>query len=107
MPDQACFTVALCLNLSAELLIKQYGRFQTATCDSWQQIRQIEPNNYMLFKKLHVPCADCSIVAPCCLRSRAATDHNVDNTTAMLREWLKWAQRVYHYVEWRPMDEPR
>lgn len=38
---------------------------------------------------------------------RAATDHNVDNTTAMLREWLKRAQRVYHYVEWRPMEEPR
>uniref|UniRef100_A0A674NT14 Collagen beta(1-O)galactosyltransferase 2b n=1 Tax=Takifugu rubripes TaxID=31033 RepID=A0A674NT14_TAKRU len=37
----------------------------------------------------------------------AATDHNVDNTTAMLREWLKRAQHVYHYVEWRPMDEPR
>ncbi|XP_034035495.1 procollagen galactosyltransferase 2 [Thalassophryne amazonica] len=36
-----------------------------------------------------------------------ATDHNVDNTTAMLREWLKSAQRAYHYVEWRPMDEPR
>ncbi|XP_006790384.1 procollagen galactosyltransferase 2 isoform X1 [Neolamprologus brichardi] len=37
----------------------------------------------------------------------AATDHNVDNTTAMLREWLKRAQHVYHYVEWRPMEEPR
>ncbi|XP_037554097.1 procollagen galactosyltransferase 2 [Nematolebias whitei] len=37
----------------------------------------------------------------------AATDHNVDNTTAMMREWLKKAQRVYHYVEWRPMEEPR
>uniref|UniRef100_A0AAX7V2L4 Glycosyl transferase family 25 domain-containing protein n=1 Tax=Astatotilapia calliptera TaxID=8154 RepID=A0AAX7V2L4_ASTCA len=37
----------------------------------------------------------------------AATDHNVDNSTAMLREWLKRAQHVYHYVEWRPMEEPR
>ncbi|KAM9762402.1 procollagen galactosyltransferase 2 [Menidia menidia] len=37
----------------------------------------------------------------------AATDHNVDNTTAMLREWLKRAQQLYHYVEWRPMEEPR
>ncbi|XP_061539414.1 procollagen galactosyltransferase 2 isoform X1 [Phycodurus eques] len=37
----------------------------------------------------------------------AASDHNVDNTTAVLREWLKNAQRVYHYVEWRPMEEPR
>ncbi|XP_013858341.1 procollagen galactosyltransferase 2 [Austrofundulus limnaeus] len=37
----------------------------------------------------------------------AATDHNVDNTTAMLREWLKKAQQVYHSVEWRPMEEPR
>ncbi|KAK9970815.1 hypothetical protein ABG768_026724 [Culter alburnus] len=37
----------------------------------------------------------------------AATDHNVDNTTAMLREWLKNRQSRYHYVEWRPMDEPR
>ncbi|CAB1455019.1 unnamed protein product, partial [Pleuronectes platessa] len=37
----------------------------------------------------------------------AATDHNGDNTTAMLREWLKGAQSVYHYVEWRPMEEPK
>uniref|UniRef100_A0A669EG57 Collagen beta(1-O)galactosyltransferase 2b n=1 Tax=Oreochromis niloticus TaxID=8128 RepID=A0A669EG57_ORENI len=37
----------------------------------------------------------------------AATDHNVDNTTAMLREWLKRAQHIYHFVEWRPMEEPR
>ncbi|KAI4872281.1 hypothetical protein NFI96_027706 [Prochilodus magdalenae] len=25
----------------------------------------------------------------------------------MLREWLKSAQSRYHYVEWRPMEEPR
>uniref|UniRef100_A0A8C6SBZ4 Collagen beta(1-O)galactosyltransferase 2 n=1 Tax=Neogobius melanostomus TaxID=47308 RepID=A0A8C6SBZ4_9GOBI len=37
----------------------------------------------------------------------AATDHNMDNTTAMLREWLKKGQGVYHYVEWRPMEEPK
>lgn len=36
-----------------------------------------------------------------------ATDHNVDNTTALLREWLINVQTQYHYVEWRPMDEPR
>lgn len=40
------------------------------------------------------------------LSHRAATDHNVDNTTEILREWLKNVQRFYHYVEWRPMDEP-
>lgn len=34
-------------------------------------------------------------------------DHNMDNTTAMLREWLKKGQGVYHYVEWRPMEEPK
>lgn len=54
-----------------------------------------------------LPRAECCILClRVCLRSRAATDHNADNTTAMLREWLKWAQHVYHYVEWRPMDEP-
>ncbi|XP_012584375.1 PREDICTED: procollagen galactosyltransferase 2 [Condylura cristata] len=36
----------------------------------------------------------------------AATDHNVDNTTEILREWLKNVQKAYHYVEWRPMEEP-
>ncbi|KAI1891637.1 hypothetical protein AGOR_G00145830 [Albula goreensis] len=36
----------------------------------------------------------------------AATDHSLDNSTAMLREWLKRVQGLYHYVEWRPMDEP-
>ncbi|XP_062891934.1 procollagen galactosyltransferase 1-like [Mobula hypostoma] len=36
-----------------------------------------------------------------------ATDHNVDNTTAVLREWLVNVQRFYHSIEWRPMDEPK
>ncbi|XP_060710887.1 procollagen galactosyltransferase 1 isoform X1 [Hemiscyllium ocellatum] len=36
-----------------------------------------------------------------------ATDHNVDNTTAILREWLVNVQGLYHSVEWRPMDEPK
>ncbi|KAL4634742.1 procollagen galactosyltransferase 2-like [Arapaima gigas] len=36
-----------------------------------------------------------------------ATDHNADNSTAMLREWMKTVQGQYHYVEWRPMEEPR
>ncbi|XP_076004252.1 procollagen galactosyltransferase 1 [Genypterus blacodes] len=35
-----------------------------------------------------------------------ATDHNTDNTTAILREWLIKVQNYYHYVEWRPQDEP-
>ncbi|XP_044530838.1 procollagen galactosyltransferase 2 [Gracilinanus agilis] len=37
----------------------------------------------------------------------AATDHNIDNTTEILREWLKNVQKLYHYVEWRPMDDPQ
>ncbi|KAG7477300.1 hypothetical protein MATL_G00092830 [Megalops atlanticus] len=36
----------------------------------------------------------------------AATDHNIDNTTAVLREWLTIMQKFYHYVEWRPMEKP-
>ncbi|XP_041090254.1 procollagen galactosyltransferase 2 isoform X1 [Polyodon spathula] len=36
----------------------------------------------------------------------AATDHNIDNTTAILREWLTVMQIYYHNVEWRPMDQP-
>lgn len=36
-----------------------------------------------------------------------ATDHNVDNTTAILRDWLIKVQNLYHYVEWRPQEEPR
>ncbi|XP_031418543.1 procollagen galactosyltransferase 1 [Clupea harengus] len=35
-----------------------------------------------------------------------ATDHNIDNTTAILREWLIQVQKLYHYVEWRPQEEP-
>uniref|UniRef100_A0A8D0GP90 procollagen galactosyltransferase n=1 Tax=Sphenodon punctatus TaxID=8508 RepID=A0A8D0GP90_SPHPU len=38
---------------------------------------------------------------------RVATDHNTDNTTAVLREWLVNVQGLYHSVEWRPMEEPR
>ncbi|XP_041091756.1 LOW QUALITY PROTEIN: procollagen galactosyltransferase 1 [Polyodon spathula] len=36
-----------------------------------------------------------------------ATDHNADNTTVVLREWLIGVQSLYHYVEWRPQEEPR
>ncbi|KAM9494364.1 procollagen galactosyltransferase 1 [Clarias gariepinus] len=35
-----------------------------------------------------------------------ATDHNADNTTYMLRDWLVSVQKLYHYVEWRPKEEP-
>uniref|UniRef100_A0A8C6T084 procollagen galactosyltransferase n=1 Tax=Neogobius melanostomus TaxID=47308 RepID=A0A8C6T084_9GOBI len=34
-----------------------------------------------------------------------ATDHNIDNTTAILRDWLIKVQTDYHYVEWRPDPE--
>ncbi|XP_062846901.1 procollagen galactosyltransferase 1 [Trichomycterus rosablanca] len=36
-----------------------------------------------------------------------ATDHNDDNTTYMLRDWLINVQKLYHYVEWRPKEQPR
>ncbi|XP_068605952.1 procollagen galactosyltransferase 1, partial [Brachionichthys hirsutus] len=35
-----------------------------------------------------------------------ATDHNKDNTTFLLRDWLVKVQKLYHYVEWRPKEEP-
>ncbi|KAG5279233.1 hypothetical protein AALO_G00075540 [Alosa alosa] len=35
-----------------------------------------------------------------------ATDHNVDNTTALLRDWLIKVQKSYHSVEWRPLEHP-
>ncbi|XP_050962279.1 procollagen galactosyltransferase 1 [Labeo rohita] len=35
-----------------------------------------------------------------------ATDHNIDNTTYLLRDWLINVQKLYHYVEWRPKEEP-
>ncbi|XP_070700955.1 procollagen galactosyltransferase 2-like [Pempheris klunzingeri] len=36
----------------------------------------------------------------------AASDHSVDNSTAMLQEWLKGVQHLYHAVEWRPTEQP-
>uniref|UniRef100_A0A8C2IKR0 procollagen galactosyltransferase n=1 Tax=Cyprinus carpio TaxID=7962 RepID=A0A8C2IKR0_CYPCA len=36
-----------------------------------------------------------------------ATNHNIDNTTYLLRDWLINVQKLYHYVEWRPKEEPR
>lgn len=38
---------------------------------------------------------------------RVATDHNEDNTTVILRDWLLKVENHYHYVEWRPKEEPR
>lgn len=39
--------------------------------------------------------------------SRCATDHNSDNTTAMLREWLVAVGRDYHSVVWKEAEGPR
>ncbi|KAM9719037.1 procollagen galactosyltransferase 2-like [Menidia menidia] len=36
----------------------------------------------------------------------AASDHSVDNSTAMLQEWLRGVQHLYHSVEWRPVERP-
>ncbi|KAG7227142.1 hypothetical protein INR49_013940 [Caranx melampygus] len=36
----------------------------------------------------------------------AASDHNVDNSTALLQEWLRGVQHLYHSVEWRPKEQP-
>ncbi|KAF7669797.1 hypothetical protein LDENG_00124470 [Lucifuga dentata] len=36
----------------------------------------------------------------------AASDHSVDNSTAMLQEWIKGVQHLYHSVEWRPTEHP-
>lgn len=38
---------------------------------------------------------------------RCATDHNTDNTTQMLREWLAAVGDDYAAVFWRPEGEPR
>ncbi|XP_072219912.1 procollagen galactosyltransferase 2-like [Leuresthes tenuis] len=35
----------------------------------------------------------------------AASDHSVDNSTAMLQEWLRRVQHLYHSVEWRPTEQ--
>ncbi|NXT58657.1 GT253 glycosyltransferase, partial [Pluvianellus socialis] len=35
-----------------------------------------------------------------------ATDHNLDNTTAMLREWLGAVGKDYHSVAWKVQEEP-
>ncbi|XP_043772652.1 inactive glycosyltransferase 25 family member 3 isoform X1 [Cervus elaphus] len=40
-------------------------------------------------------------------RLGCATDHNVDNTTEMLREWLAAVGHDYAAVVWRPEGEPR
>lgn len=45
-------------------------------------------------------------VTLCCAR-RCATDHNVDNTTGMLQEWLAAMGRDYATVVWKPEDEAR
>ncbi|KAF4116815.1 procollagen galactosyltransferase 2 [Onychostoma macrolepis] len=35
----------------------------------------------------------------------AATDHNIDNTTAMLHEWLSGVESLYHSVHLQTMEE--
>lgn len=38
---------------------------------------------------------------------RCATDHNSDNTTAMLQEWLGAVGKDYHSVVLKVQEEPR
>ncbi|XP_074829722.1 inactive glycosyltransferase 25 family member 3 isoform X1 [Natator depressus] len=35
-----------------------------------------------------------------------ATDHNIDNTTEILWEWLTAMEKYYRYVEWKSVEEP-
>ncbi|KAK7158764.1 hypothetical protein R3I94_005183 [Phoxinus phoxinus] len=37
----------------------------------------------------------------------AATDHNIDNTTAMLHEWLSGVELLYHSVQLQTMEEEK
>ncbi|XP_067219355.1 procollagen galactosyltransferase 2 [Chanodichthys erythropterus] len=37
----------------------------------------------------------------------AATDHNIDNTTAMLHEWLSGVESLYHSVQLQTMKEEK
>ncbi|CAM5102917.1 unnamed protein product [Natator depressus] len=37
---------------------------------------------------------------------RCATDHNIDNTTEILWEWLTAMEKYYRYVEWKSVEEP-
>ncbi|XP_034469460.1 procollagen galactosyltransferase 2-like [Hippoglossus hippoglossus] len=36
----------------------------------------------------------------------AACDHSVDNSTAILQEWIRRVQHMYHSVDWRPAGQP-
>lgn len=38
---------------------------------------------------------------------RCVTDHNIDNTTEILREWLVATEKHYRHVKWRAVEEPR
>ncbi|CAM2103641.1 inactive glycosyltransferase 25 family member 3 isoform X1 [Caretta caretta] len=35
-----------------------------------------------------------------------ATDHNIDNTTKILWEWLTAMEKHYRYIEWKSVEEP-
>lgn len=36
---------------------------------------------------------------------RAASDHSIDNTTAMLQEWVSGVTGLYHSVRFRTMEK--
>uniref|UniRef100_A0A8C5RT61 Cerebral endothelial cell adhesion molecule n=1 Tax=Laticauda laticaudata TaxID=8630 RepID=A0A8C5RT61_LATLA len=38
---------------------------------------------------------------------RCTTDHNVDNTTRMLQEWLSAVENRYRSIVWKSVEEPR
>lgn len=85
----------------------------------------LAPSNYMLFPNKSVtgsvfwPCERfwCRVSSWLSLEEdpqrmisphpRCATDHNSDNTTAMLQEWLGAVGKDYHSVAWKVQEEPR
>ncbi|XP_063139557.1 probable inactive glycosyltransferase 25 family member 3 isoform X3 [Rattus norvegicus] len=65
---------------------------------SWKQPDQLHP---ILFTNLRLPL---QLIAS---SAGGATDHNVDNTTGMLQEWLAAVGRDYATVVWKSEDEAR
>lgn len=60
---------------------------------------------YFFFATRGVECYQLSSLTSVFI-DRVATDHNQDNTTIILRDWLVKVQNLYHYVEWRPKEKP-
>ncbi|XP_030630612.1 procollagen galactosyltransferase 2 [Chanos chanos] len=101
-------------------MVRRSGVSRLAFIFGLQDLEPVRPESPLLKPKLmiaiiarnaehslpyHLGCIDALDYPKDRIAIWAATDHNADNTTAMLQEWLRRVENLFHSVELRTVEE--